>query len=86
MANHMDYTNRQRAAFIMECLTEGGVSRQHLMDHFGVSVPTASAIFKRFLDEYPDCMAYDPSAKRYVAGAAFGQFQESQGARAAASE
>lgn len=71
MADHMVFKNRERARFIMGRLINGGLVRQDLMQHFGVSQPTASAMIGRFIEEHPDWMVYDKSAKRYVSGPGF---------------
>lgn len=66
MADRLEWANEQRASFILARLATGGVVRQDLMDHFKCSMPTASAIFKRFQEAYPEAMRYDLTRKAYV--------------------
>lgn len=45
----------------------GFINRDHLMRKFGISMPQASADLAAFSRAHPDAMAYDLSAKRYIA-------------------
>lgn len=45
----------------------GFINREHLVRKFGVSIPQASTDLNRFARLNPKAMAYDTSAKRYVA-------------------
>ncbi|OWY61847.1 hypothetical protein B7486_61595, partial [cyanobacterium TDX16] len=48
-------------------VTVGHIQRGDIMDTFGVSMPQASADLNRFIGLAPRAMAYDKTAKRYVA-------------------
>jgi hypothetical protein len=62
----------QRLAFIEERLFWlGAVNRTDLVRRFGVSMSQASGDIGRYLARDPVGVAYDKSAKRYVAGEAF---------------
>ena len=62
----------RRLAFIDERLFWlGEVNRTDLMRRFGVSMGQASADIARYLARAPKGVAYDKSAKRYVADAGF---------------
>jgi hypothetical protein len=62
----------RRLAFIEERLFWlGEVNRADLIGAFGVSASQASQDIARYLELEPDGLAYDKSAKRYVAGADF---------------
>jgi WYL domain len=62
----------QRLAFIDERLFWlGEVNRTDLVRRFGISMSQASGDIARYLALTPPGVAYDKSAKRYVAGAAF---------------
>jgi hypothetical protein len=62
----------RRLAFIDERLFWlGVVNRTDLVKRFGVSVGQASADIARYLAGEPSGVAYDKSAKRYVANASF---------------
>jgi predicted DNA-binding transcriptional regulator YafY len=62
----------RRLAFIEERLFWlGEVNRTHLIRAFGVSPSQASKDIARYLELRPAGLAYDKSAKRYVAGAGF---------------
>jgi hypothetical protein len=62
----------RRLAFIEDLLFwRGEVNRTDLVRRFGVSMSQASADVGRYLALEPPGVAYDKSAKRYVAGAAF---------------
>ncbi len=62
----------RRLAFIEERLFWlGDVNRSHLTGRFGVSPSQASKDIARYLELRPVGLAYDKSAKRYVAGEAF---------------
>jgi hypothetical protein len=62
----------QRLEFIeFRLLWEGGVNRGDIMRMFGVSVPQASKDLTLYQERAPGNMAYDKSAKRYVASAEF---------------
>ncbi len=50
----------------MKLGSDGGVNRRDIMDHFGVSVVTASKYMKMYRETHPDTLRYDPSTKRYV--------------------
>jgi hypothetical protein len=62
----------RRLAFIEERLFWlGEINRTDLVRRFGVSLGQASADIARYLAHAPAGLAYDKSAKRYVAGSAF---------------
>ena len=62
----------RRLAFIEDLLFwRGEVNRTDLVRRFGVSMSQASADIGRYLALSPPGVAYDKSAKRYVADAAF---------------
>jgi len=77
MANDRDtgkirWGAEQRLEFIeFRAFWEGGVNRSDLMDRFGVSTPQASNDLSQYRELAPDNLAYDSSAKRYVATEAF---------------
>ena len=52
-------------------VTDGTIRRSDIIDTFGVSMPQASVDLNRFLVLYPKAMAYDKSAKQYVARKGF---------------
>ncbi len=45
----------------------GFINREHLQRKFGISQPQASKDLTAFMRAHPKAMAYDLSAKRYVA-------------------
>lgn len=58
----------QRLEFIeFRAYWEGGVNRSDITERFGVSVPQASADLGSYRELAPGNLAYDSSAKRYVA-------------------
>lgn len=62
----------QRLEFIeFRAYWEGGVNRSDITDRFGVSVPQASNDLTHYREIAPDNLAYDASAKRYVASPDF---------------
>ena len=50
---------------------EGRLNRSDLTAHFSISVPQASLDIAKYLELAPENMAYDKSARVYVAGPAF---------------
>lgn len=50
---------------------EGGINRADIMDQFGVSVPQASKDLTLYAEKAPGNLAYDKSAKRYLAAQKF---------------
>ena len=50
---------------------EGGINRSDIMDQFGVSVPQASKDLTLYAEKAPGNLAYDKSAKRYLAAEKF---------------
>ena len=50
---------------------EGGINRADITEQFGVSVPQASNDLSLYENTVPGNLAYDKSAKRYVASAKF---------------
>ncbi|MAO55987.1 MAG: transcriptional regulator [Rhodospirillaceae bacterium] len=50
---------------------EGGINRADIMDQFGVSVPQASKDLTLYEEKAPGNLAYDKSAKRYLAAEKF---------------
>ncbi|MEQ8799173.1 MAG: WYL domain-containing protein [Salinisphaeraceae bacterium] len=50
---------------------EGGINRADIMDQFGVSVPQASKDLTLYAEKAPGNLAYDKSAKRYLAAESF---------------
>ena len=50
---------------------EGGINRADIMDQFGVSVPQASKDLTLYEENAPGNLAYDKSAKRYLAAEKF---------------
>src|SRR5262245_13583361 len=68
----LPWSVEQRQAFIEERLFWlGEVNRTNLMNRFGVSMSQASGDIARYLALAPPGVAYDKSAKRYVAGEKF---------------
>lgn len=64
----MAWAEDYRQNWIAETLRVFGfINRHHLERKFGVSTPTAAMDFRRFQAERPGAMAYDKTAKRYVA-------------------
>ncbi|KAB2858536.1 MAG: WYL domain-containing protein [Bauldia sp.] len=69
---HLRWSVEQRLAFVEERLFWiGAVNRNDLVRRFGVSMSQASADIGRYLARRPPGVAYDKSAKRYVAGENF---------------
>lgn len=66
-----DVTHAARASFIFSRLAEGSVRRGDLMLEYGVSKVTASAIFGRFQETYPDAMVYNVRRGAYLPGIKF---------------
>lgn len=50
---------------------DGRLNRSDLVDHFGISVPQASADIAAYIELAPDNLVYDRSARVYVASAHF---------------
>lgn len=50
---------------------DGRLNRSDLMQHFGISVPQASADIAAYTELAPDNLAYDRSARVYIATATF---------------
>jgi hypothetical protein len=68
----LPWSVEQRQAFIEERLFWlGEVNRNDLVRRFGVSMSQASGDIARYLALAPKGVAYDKSAKRYVAGESF---------------
>lgn len=64
----MRWFEEQRMAWIAETLRVFGfINREHLERRFGISTPQASKDLATFGRAHPRAMAYDPSAKCYVA-------------------
>lgn len=64
----MRWAAQQRMDFIAAQLRESGkINRADLARKYGVSLPQASADFKRFQTEHPGVMRYDGAAKVFVA-------------------
>jgi hypothetical protein len=62
----------QRLEFIdFRLFWEGRVNRSDLVDHFGVSVPQASADLTQYQEEAKGNAVYDKNQKTYVAGPRF---------------
>jgi predicted DNA-binding transcriptional regulator YafY len=62
----------QRLQFIdFRLFWEGHVNRRDIIDHFGVSVPQASADLTQYQDQAKDNAVYDKTRKTYVAGPKF---------------
>jgi predicted DNA-binding transcriptional regulator YafY len=71
-ADPLRWSVERRLAFIEERLFWlGEINRTDLMRRFGVSLGQASADIARYLAHAPPGLAYDKSAKRYVAEPAF---------------
>jgi hypothetical protein len=69
MTQNMKWLQRQRALYILGQLTsKGEVGRGKLVEHFGCSLPTASAILTKFRESYPEAAVYDVSLKTYIPG------------------
>lgn len=67
-AEKIRWGTRRRLEFIeFRVYWEGGIRRADLTDAFGVSVPQASADFTLYQEAAPGNIAYDKSAKKYVA-------------------
>lgn len=63
----MNYAVEQRLRMIDFLLHHYGyIGRQHTMDLFGISTPTASSDFALYQKLYPGNTRYDLSDKRYV--------------------
>lgn len=64
----MRWFEQHRMEWIAETLRVFGfINREHLQRKFGLSTPQASADLAAFMRANPGAMAYDLSAKRYVA-------------------
>ena len=64
----MRWFEQHRMEWIRDALhVFGFINRQHLERKFGVSAQQASLDLRQFQKLHPDAMAYDLSAKRYVA-------------------
>ncbi len=64
----MNWFESHRMDWIAETLRVFGfINREHLMKKFGISAPQAAKDFATFRRLNPTAMAYDVSAKRYVA-------------------
>lgn len=50
---------------------EGRINRSELVDHFGISVPQASADIAKYAETAASNLAYDKTAKAYVTASAF---------------
>ena len=50
---------------------DGRLNRSDLMEHFGISVPQASADIAAYAELAPDNLVYDRSARVYVASSGF---------------
>jgi hypothetical protein len=62
----------QRLEFIdFRLYWEGRVNRGDLVDHFGISVPQASADLTQYQEQAKGNAVYDPNQKTYVAGPRF---------------
>lgn len=62
----------RRLEFIeFRLLWEGGVNRSDIINSFGVSVPQASKDLTLYQERAPGNVAYDKSAKRYIAADGF---------------
>src|ERR1700681_4108528 len=71
-ADPLRWSVERRLAFVEERLFwRGEVNRTDLVRRFGVSMSQASADIGRYLALTPPGVAYDKSAKRYVATDAF---------------
>lgn len=63
----MRWAQRQRMAFIGECIISGAtIRRSDLVERFGVSVPQASIDIRCFNKIHPGAMRYDTTRKAYV--------------------
>lgn len=70
----MRWFEQHRLEWIAETLRVFGyINREHLERKFGISTPQASTDINRFLKLHPGAMAYDKSAKRYVAAKTAGE-------------
>ena len=64
----MNWFVERRQDWIAETLRVFGyINREHIERKFGVSTPQASADLSRFQHQNPSRIAYDKSAKRYIA-------------------
>lgn len=64
----MSWFAEQRQEWIAETLRVFGfINREHLMRKFGISMPQASSDIQAFQRRHPGAIAYNLSAKRYVA-------------------
>jgi hypothetical protein len=78
----LPWSVEQRQAFIEERLFWlGEVNRTDLVHRFGVSMSQASGDIARYLALAPKGVAYDKSAKRYVAGEGFRPVLAAPGAK-----
>lgn len=64
----MNWFAQQRQEWIAETVRVFGfINREHIVRKFGVSTPQASMDLNEFQRARPGCIAYDKSAKRYIA-------------------
>lgn len=69
---YMRWSTKQRIEFIETRLYwEGKISRKDLIDYFDISIPQATKDIKTYMDEAPQNIEYDTSAKQYIAPAGF---------------
>lgn len=62
----MRWAEEQRMKFIGGRLAvQGFINRSHVTSKFGVSVPQASMDLRKYLQLYPNSMAYSVTKKRY---------------------
>ncbi|CAL8974498.1 hypothetical protein RHODGE_RHODGE_03306 [Rhodoplanes serenus] len=63
----MSWAEEVRLDFIdLLLLARGRVVRTDLVERFGISMSQASGDIRSFIQQYPDAMLYDRSAKCYV--------------------
>ncbi len=64
----MRWSTKQRIEFIETRLYwEGAISRKDIIDYFGISVPQATKDIKAYMEQAPENIKYDASAKQYIA-------------------
>lgn len=73
----MNYATEQRLRFI-ECMLAyyGRIGRTELMDFFGVSGATATALLDNYSSKFPENIVLDPSSKNYLQGYSFKRHYE----------
>ena len=61
---------------LLKVFWEGVVSRQEVMDRFGISPAQATNDFHKTRKNYPDAVLYEPAVRRYIPGTAISKYVE----------